>query len=123
MDAQRTTIKSIDKAVERKSQIWPIGKRLRLPDGSLVIVTAIRQPEEFSDGLTFGYPINDGWVFTAEVRPATAEEDKQSARQTKLIALRQEFDSLLLEADDYRNQPAQTARRNEISAQITELEG
>lgn len=116
-------IKQIDKAVEQRSQIWTIGKRLRLKDGRLLVVTAIKNPEKFEDGLTFGYPINDGWVFTAEVRPATAEEDKQSARQTKLIALRQEFDSLLLEADDYRNQPAQTARRNEISAQITELEG
>ena len=116
-------ITRIDKAVERKSQIWTVGKRLRHVDGRLLIVTAIKNPEKFTDGLTFGYPINDGWVFTAIVRSATAEEDERSARQTKLFALKKEFDSLLLEADDYRNQPTQTARRNEISAQIADLEG
>ena len=107
-----------ERVAHTKSSIWPVGKPMRKKDGSLLIVTATTKVRKIYDGLSFGYPINEGWSYTATFRPATDAEFKAAA----ITNLRRELESLTAEADDYRNQPALIAQRQAIRAKIEALE-
>jgi len=107
---------TIARVAHTRGGIWPVGKRMRKKDGSLLIAAKITGVVKLTDGLTRGYPI---WVYTVTLRPATEAEFTAA----EISKLQRELGKLTAEASDYRNQDELNAERRSIRAKIEKLEG
>ena len=114
------TSKTAYKEAQTRSQIWPVGKRIRTKDG-LFVVTAIKGIKSFTDGLSFCCKFNDGFEYQAEYRPATAEEDAAAKKATQIKALELELAALTGPVDDYRDEAKRDERRNAVTAELQAL--
>ena len=103
------------------STIWAPGKRIR-SKGDLYIVTEISGVKRVTDGLSYGLPLNDGWLYTATCRAATVEEDNESRRVTRIAELNKALDGLTGPADDYRDDDRRRSERQTIMDEIASLE-
>ena len=115
-----TRQQTIHRAAHTKADIWPAGKRIRNARG-LFIVISIEKVRKFTDGLSFGYPLNDGWEYDAVLRRATPEEDAASKVEMRRYELKTELQTLSGAADDYRDEDRRATRRAEITAELKEL--
>jgi hypothetical protein len=120
MERDKTMTQTIHRAAHTKSGIWEVSKRIRNSKG-LFIVTSISNVRHFTDGLSFGAPINDGWEYDAVIRRATPEEDAASKIAQRRYELEKELRTLQGGADDYRDEDKRAARRAEITAELKTL--
>ena len=112
---------TIERMATTKTTIWAPGKRIR-SKGDLYIVTEISGVKRVTDGLSFGLPLNDGWLYTATCRPATTEEDNESRRITRIAELNKTLDGLTGPADDARDDDRRRAERQAVMNEIAMLE-
>jgi len=112
---------TIERMAATKATIWAPGKRIR-SKGDLYIVTEISKVKPVTDGLSFGLPLNDGWIYTATCRAATVEEDNESRRITRIAELNKTLDGLTGPADDARDDDQHRAERQAVMNEIGELE-
>ena len=112
---------TIERMATTKATIWAPGKRIR-SKGDLYIVTEISGVKWVTDGLSYGLPLNDGWLYTATCRAATAAEDAESRRITRIAQLQKELDGITGPADDARDDDRRRTERQAIMDEITSLE-
>ena len=112
---------TIERMATTKATIWAPGKRIR-SKGDLYIVDSISKIQHVTDGLSFGLPLNEGWLYTATCRRATSEEDAESRRITRIADLQKQLDGLTGPADDYRDDDRRRAERQTIIDEIAALE-
>lgn len=56
------------------------GRQVRR-DGKLFVITSVSNAQRTEDGRSFGHDFDEGWVATAQLRPATAEENAEADRR------------------------------------------
>lgn len=109
------------KTTDMRGQGYREGSRIRDRDGNLWVVTGVDSPERFEDGLSYGQGRDDGYSHTAYARPATAEEDAESKKATRIAELDETMRILGVGPDDDRDRERHNQRIRDTMAELNSL--
>ena len=105
------------------SQGYTAGQAIKDKDGNYWIVTSVHKPERFSDGLSSGRRVDDGYEHAANARPATSEETAKIERSSRIAQLEKELRALSVGPDDERLRARHDAEVAAVMEELRKLRG